>query len=185
MSALSTDEIRAAAGMADSTYRRARAALLASGELGLATAGGGRASTNRWMLARPTFGRRTAGQRQGTRVAPDSTARPSLATVAKQSEAVAVDGETARDAETVKGPGSSAVSASNPGQTGLFPPERSGIERCFRAKPRSGSDCFPDGFAANPAGNPATNPAAQRARGKGTPEPRNQDYPPSPPEGGS
>lgn len=44
---VATDEIRAAAGMADSTYRRARAALLTSGELVLDTPGGGRARTNR------------------------------------------------------------------------------------------------------------------------------------------
>jgi hypothetical protein len=50
---LGTDEIQAAAGMADSTYRRARAALLASGELVLERAGGGRAKTNRWRLRDP------------------------------------------------------------------------------------------------------------------------------------
>jgi hypothetical protein len=50
---LGTGEIRAAAGMADSTYRRARAALLASGELVLELAGGGRAKTNRWRLRDP------------------------------------------------------------------------------------------------------------------------------------
>jgi hypothetical protein len=50
---LATDEIRTAAGMADSTYRRARAALLTSGELVLDTPGGGRARTNHWMLRDP------------------------------------------------------------------------------------------------------------------------------------
>ena len=50
MSLLSTEELRAAAGIADSTYRRARAALLASGEVALEAAGGGRAKTNRWVL---------------------------------------------------------------------------------------------------------------------------------------
>ena len=53
VTAVSTDEIRTAAGMADSTYRRARADLLASRELILETAGGGRARTNRWVLRDP------------------------------------------------------------------------------------------------------------------------------------
>ncbi|MFZ1994073.1 MAG: hypothetical protein WAU75_08185, partial [Solirubrobacteraceae bacterium] len=38
---LSVEEIQAATGMADSTYSRARATLLDSGELMLAAAGGG------------------------------------------------------------------------------------------------------------------------------------------------
>ena len=51
---LSAEEIQAAAGMADSTYRRARATLLASGELVLAAAGGGRARTNHWQIPDPS-----------------------------------------------------------------------------------------------------------------------------------
>jgi hypothetical protein len=51
-----TDEIRAAAGLADSTFRRARAALLASGELVLEVSARGRGNTNRWAIARPRAG---------------------------------------------------------------------------------------------------------------------------------
>jgi hypothetical protein len=50
---LSTDELRAAAGMPDRTYRRARAALLASGEACVANAGGGRARLNEWLVDDP------------------------------------------------------------------------------------------------------------------------------------
>jgi hypothetical protein len=54
---VTTEELLAAAGLADRTYRRARAALLAPGELILDSAGGGRARTNRWRLADPgSFG---------------------------------------------------------------------------------------------------------------------------------
>ena len=48
---LSTDEVRDAAGLSDTTYRRARAALLLSGELDLLADGGGRSRMNRWRIA--------------------------------------------------------------------------------------------------------------------------------------
>jgi hypothetical protein len=50
---ISTTELRAAAGIADSTYRRARTTLLHTGELLLTAAGGGRAVTNRWSIPNP------------------------------------------------------------------------------------------------------------------------------------
>ena len=48
---LSTDEVRAAAGLSDTSYRRARAALLGSGELDLLEDGGGRSRMNHWRIA--------------------------------------------------------------------------------------------------------------------------------------
>jgi hypothetical protein len=48
-----TEEIRDAAGLSDRSYRRARAQLLAGGELTLAEAGGGRGRVNRWELPAP------------------------------------------------------------------------------------------------------------------------------------
>jgi hypothetical protein len=50
---ISTTELRAAAGMADSTYRRARTTLLEAGEMVLSVAGGGRSRTNRWSVSAP------------------------------------------------------------------------------------------------------------------------------------
>ena len=120
VSALSTDEIRAVAGMADSTYRRARAALLASGDLTLETAGGGRARTNRWVLRDPRSGGQQPGIGQSTRVAPSSTARPLIA-VAKESPAVEADGETVRDAETVKSVSYHSSAAVAPDPSASFP----------------------------------------------------------------
>jgi hypothetical protein len=52
---MTTEELRMAAGMADSTYRRARAALLTSGAVTIES-GGGRARTNSWQLRDPRGG---------------------------------------------------------------------------------------------------------------------------------
>jgi hypothetical protein len=50
---LTTAEIRAAAGLSDRTYRRARAQLLASGSGVAENCAGGRGNTSRWRLADP------------------------------------------------------------------------------------------------------------------------------------
>ena len=50
---LSTEELRAAAGLSDRSYRRAREQLLAGSEVELEQAGGGRAKTNRWLVHDP------------------------------------------------------------------------------------------------------------------------------------
>ena len=116
---VATDEIRAAAGMADSTYRRARAALLTSGELVLDTPGGGRARMNRWLLRNPGADGAPPALAPRPRVAPSRAARPLIATVrragARRGRRGRVDG----------------ARASRGG---------SGIERGIGSKPRSGSD---------------------------------------------
>jgi hypothetical protein len=75
--ALTTEEIRVAAGLADSTYRRARAALLSAGEVVVDGCSGGRGNTNQWRLIDP----RTLGPSLPvrTRVAPIPGARPLIA----------------------------------------------------------------------------------------------------------
>ena len=51
---VSTEQLCAAAGMTDRTYRRARQALVASGELVLETSGvGGRGNRNVWTVPDP------------------------------------------------------------------------------------------------------------------------------------
>ncbi|MDQ6806756.1 MAG: hypothetical protein M3065_17755 [Actinomycetota bacterium] len=68
-----TEEIRVAAGLADSTYRRARAALLSAGEV-VVDGCGGRGNTSQWRLIDPrTLGPPTPVR---TRVAPTAGARP-------------------------------------------------------------------------------------------------------------
>jgi hypothetical protein len=111
VSLLSTEELRAAAGMADSTYRRARAALLASGEVALEAAGGGRAKTNRWVLRDPRSGNPEPVLAPLGRVAPSRSARPLLATVTEPDAA-----DRSEPAAVVNGPGSSGVSVRSPAQ---------------------------------------------------------------------
>lgn len=130
---LSTDEIQAAAGMADSTYRRARATLLSSGELVLAAAGGGRARTNHWTITDPRSINPEPVTAARARPVPGPGARPLLATARPPQSApedqldhlvipnvtagVAVAGER-------KGPGMSGVSTANPGQNRTVPQQR-------------------------------------------------------------
>jgi hypothetical protein len=53
---LPTEDLCGAAGLANSTYRRARTPLLTSGEVELVDDGGGRGRTNRWHVLDPTDG---------------------------------------------------------------------------------------------------------------------------------
>jgi hypothetical protein len=124
---LSADEIQAAAGMADSTYRRARAALLDSGELVLAVAGGGRARTNRWTIPDPRSINPEPVAAARPRPAPGPGTRPLIATarspqpgVEDQLDLLVAPNEAAADkaaARNRKGPELTGVSAlSNPDQ---------------------------------------------------------------------
>ncbi|MFZ0384697.1 MAG: hypothetical protein WAL22_03445 [Solirubrobacteraceae bacterium] len=56
---IGTEELRAAAGLSDRSYRRAREQLVAGTEAELEQPGGGRARTNRWLVHDP----RKAGAR--------------------------------------------------------------------------------------------------------------------------
>jgi hypothetical protein len=80
---LSTDDLRAATGMADSTYRHAQRALRAAGELSLLAAGGGRGRKNRWQLHDPSSGTAVPVIAPRDRPGPTAGARPLVATVKK------------------------------------------------------------------------------------------------------
>ncbi len=163
VSGFATDEIQAAAGMADTTYRRARTALLASGELVLDAAGGGRARTNRWLLRNPREMDAEPALATRTRVAPSGPNRPLIGT-AKNPGAVRSVGDAAAAAPraVAKGPGSSGVSG---GVSGLNP-----------ARSRTVSSETPP---QTPSETPPPNARAGR-------EPQNpRTIPPSPPGGGS
>jgi hypothetical protein len=80
---LTTEQLCSAAGLANRTYRRARQALLASGELVLLSGVGGRGNANRWEITDPRLlagepGRPSASRR----VPPPGGARPLVAPVA-------------------------------------------------------------------------------------------------------
>ena len=89
---LTTERLCAAAGVADRTYRRARSALLASGELILRSGRGGRGNTNSWQIPDPRS--RDAGVEpvSSRRVAPPPGARPLIATVAPLPPAAVEEG---------------------------------------------------------------------------------------------
>lgn len=113
---VSAEELRMAAGMADSSYRRARAALMASGELTLVTAGGGRARPNAWVLRDPrTDEARRVAIAPRARVAPGRAARPLIATVREPAPIAAAEASIC-SGQAAKGPGLSGVSKTNPGQ---------------------------------------------------------------------
>ena len=76
---LSTEQLCAAAGIADRTYRRARDALLASGQLELVSGVGGRGNTNVWSVRDPREIGDARPHRAPRRVAPPAGARPLVA----------------------------------------------------------------------------------------------------------
>jgi hypothetical protein len=175
-----TDEIRSAAGMADRTYRRARAALLASGELVLEAAGGGRARTNHWLLRDPRAANPCPTPAPRTRIAPSRTARPLVAAV-KQPLTLDAAGSSLSETSRVKGPGLTGVSVTNPGQDRtVYAGKGPGLTGVSGTNP--GQDQTVS--AETPAQTPAETPAPHVRAWK---EPQNHrtNDPPTPPEGGS
>jgi hypothetical protein len=183
---MKTEEVRAAAGMADSTYRRARVALLASGELALDMPGGGRARTNRWVLRDPRAADARPAAAPRTRVAPPGSARPLVAPVrepaADTGAPAGAVGEPAnglgmtgvllanpaqdRTVSSGNGLGLSGVSATNPAQSRTVPPQ---------TPPQTPPETTPE--------TPPETPSPNTHTGR---EPQNQrTVPPDPPEGGS
>jgi hypothetical protein len=178
VSRLSTEELRAA-GMADSTYRRARAALLVNGEVALEAAGGGRAKTNRWVLRDPRSGNPEPVLAPRGRVAPSRSARPLLATVTEPAAAGRSEPAVA-PAAVANSPGSSGVSGPNPAENQTVSagngPGSSGVSARNPAQCRTVSRQIP------PVTPPQTPPLYVRAGG----EPQNpRTFPPQPPDGGN
>ena len=139
---LSAEQLCAAAGVTDRTYRRARRALLASGELVLMSGTGGRGNTNVWAVADPRHVNGTEPARAMRRVPPPAGARPLVA----DTRAGAAD--TSTSSAAVKGGQDRTVSA----------PKVSDPYRGFRTKGWSGSDTFRACAAGNPGTNPGENP---------------------------
>ena len=79
---VSSEELCAAAGVADRSYRRARRELLESGELALLSGTGGRGNTNVWQVRASAEPPATSGMGPPRRVAPPGGATPLLAAVA-------------------------------------------------------------------------------------------------------
>jgi hypothetical protein len=179
---LATEELCRAAGLADSTYRRARSALLASGEVELVEDGGGRGRLNRWQVRTADAGDAAPARAPRGRRPPAPGARPLLAPVrddAPVRERVAEVDDAAGTAENrpvltgvseQKGPVLTGVSGrKGPILTGLSlgkGPVLTGVS------------------AENPAETPPQTPPPYGRAGREPLNPRIKN-PPNPPAGGS
>ena len=207
----SSDEIRRAASLADSTYRRGRAALLSSGEIALTTAGGGRAITNRWVIRDPRSVNPQPLVAVQTRPAPPARARPLIAAArpitsetqeqlalprAEGSMSARVDGGRSaadlgdpgqnRTVSALKGPGLSGVSALNPAQDRTVSttkgPGLSGVSASNPGQDRTVSQETP---SQTPSETPPETPPPNARAGREPQNPGTTNDPPNPPEGGT
>ena len=166
LSGFSTEEPAAAAGLSNTSYRRARGALLASRDVRLDTGLGGRGNTNAWTLTLPDG----VSPARPSRPVPPASPRPPLANVRSAADG---QGRDARDEAqgSEKGAAAETVSASKGAVAETVCPGKGASTRTVlneRAPKRA------------PKRAPQT-PPAQRAHGKRTPEPQNPERPPSPP----
>jgi DnaA N-terminal domain len=189
-----TERLCAAAGVTDRTYRRARAALLSSGELVLRGGTGGRGNTNCWEIADPRS--RTAevqppsrrrvppsGQRPllaGVTAAP-AVAQPASAEVDQGQPVARANGGSDRTASGHDRPVIAGVSPRNPGAGRTLShqnrPATAGVSVLKAGADRTLS-------RETPAKTPAETPAPNARAGREPQNPRTLD-PPSPPGGGS
>lgn len=189
---VSTEQLCGAAGMTDRTYRRARQALLASGELVLETSGlGGRGLRNVWSVPDPRLRDGAEPSRATKRVPPPPGARPLIAATGP-SITVSARLEPP-DADAKKGGTDRTVSAENcPVGTGVFD-LKGGTDRTVSAEKcpvgtgvsaeKGGQDrTLFDEPRQKPRQKPRR-PTRARERNPRTPEPRKT--PPAPLKGGA
>jgi hypothetical protein len=187
---VSTEQLCAAAGIADRTYRRARGALLAKGQVELVSGAGGRGNSNVWTVRDPRAASAVRAARSPRRVAPPVGARPLI--VSASSSGVATTAQTLVSTSAGKGGQDRTLTVENsPILTGVCGP-KGGRDRTVTGEkcpvvtgvsvPKGGQDqtLFELAALESPAQTPAQTPAPN-ARGKGTPEPRNLGTPPQPP----
>jgi hypothetical protein len=177
---IATEELRTAAGMADSTYRRARVALLATGEATVDVAGGGRAITNCWRLRDPRQEGAGAAMALRPRVAPSPSARPLIATVretASTERAVPAPGAVVGG----KGPRFTGVSLANPaGIQTVSAVNRPGLSGVSAENPAHGRTVS----ATTPPNTPPETPPLYARAGREPQNPRTGP-PPAPLKGGA
>jgi DnaA N-terminal domain len=199
---VTTERLRAAAGIADRTYRRARTALLASGEVVLRGGSGGRGHTNCWEVPNPCSRMGATPPARGRRVPPPAGARPLMATAAmpvagegQDVEAVPteiaadvrgrhagdVKGGQDRTVSTRKGPALTGVSEAKGGQDRTLPGQNRPVLTGVSAV-KGGQDRTVSGDT--PAETPAETPAPNARAAREPQNPRTTD-PPNPPDGGS
>jgi hypothetical protein len=196
---LSTDELCTAAGIADRTYRRARAALLATGQLELVSGAGGRGNTNVWAVRDPRVDADPSAARSPRRVAPPAGVRPLVASSTSLAAATLAQ-EPASTAAEKGGQDRTLTAGNSPILTGVS--TRKGghdrtvsPEKCPVLTGASGSTGGHDQTlfelaplkspTQTPAKTPAETPAANARAGREPLNPGIREDPPNPPEGGS
>jgi DnaA N-terminal domain len=189
-----TEQLRAAAGITDRTYRRARSALLSSGELILRAGTGGRGNTNCWEIADPRSPTADAQPPSRRRVAPRSGQRPLLMSVTPSAIARPASSEIDQGQLTARANRSldQTVSGHNRPVTAGVPTRKGGTGRTLshqnhpaRAEVSVGKgDAGRTLSRESPAKTPAETPALNAREGREPQDPRTV-HPPSPPEGGS
>ena len=196
---VTTERLCAAAGVTDRTYRRARAALLSSGELVLRGGTGGRGNTNCWEVTDPRSRTAEVQPPSRRRVAPRSGQRPLLTSVTAApavARSASAEVDQAQPAARANGSPDRTVSGQNRPVTAGVSPRKGGTGRTLSHQNRpasagvsvlkAGADrtLSRETSAKTPAQTPAQTPAPNARVGTEPQNPRTLD-PPSPPEGGS
>jgi hypothetical protein len=198
---VTTRQLCAAAGLSDTTYRRARSALLASGELVLVSGHGGRGKANCWEIADPRACADGAAPLGRRRVAPPAGQRPLVASVSSTAATAAREhagsevGEIDSRGEdrlvrAVKGGGDRTLSAQNRPVGGGVSPRKGAADRTLSRenRPSGGGVLVAKGAAErtlSPETPPKTPPKTPPPNARAGKEPQNpRTHPPSPPEGG-
>jgi hypothetical protein len=167
---LTTDELCRAGGLANSTYRRARAALLAAGEASVDGDSGGRGRTCRWTVRRPAELATEPVVGRKRRRAPQSGACPLVAAVTSGADVGVKNGPSLSGVCAGKGPIASGVSdAKGPIASGVSNangPILSGV------------------LEPNPAKTPPETPPPNARAGREPRNPRTREDPPTPLKGG-
>ena len=189
---LSTEQLCAAAGIADRTYRRARTALLASGRLDLVSGAGGRGNTNVWTVRDPRQAGDARASRTPRRVPPPAGARPLVASAGSPHAQERRRRRPTKRAVTIgqfppeKCPVLTGVSGPKGGHDRTVSPEKCPVlTGVSGAKGGQDQTLFELAPLETPAETPAKTPAANARAGKEPQNPRTKKHPPSPPEGGS
>jgi hypothetical protein len=197
-----TRQLCTAAGLSDTTYRRARTWLLAAGELVLRSGNGGRGKANCWEIADPRARAREAAPVGPRRVAPPAGQRPragsvsgAAATSVQERPGSEVDEVDSRGEDRlvqgVRGAGDRTLSAQNGPVGGGVSRTKGAAERTLSGenRPSGGGVLVGKGAAGRtlsletPPDTPPKTPPPNARAGRKPQNPRT--HPPSPLKGGA